>query len=363
MRGAFFILLILVCLSLLIFSLPCDIRDTVIIEGLDTSFHYRSNTIGELNVTIVKEWEALGETIHPFKSKDEMVVEIRPNPVDYKQNNDVAICRSDTYLILFYPSRVMDAGIRKLIRRNVPQGVIVNGKRVNRVFVIAVSESDKEKLEFIQEEKAVYGDIVISLHQDSLASIAQSVWDGFLWIRNHCKHTVFAAKVDPDEVIFLGNLTNYLGHAPRVRFYGGNYREFVMKARKEGDKLVYFPIDYPYTSRVTYVSGALIILSMDIIDYIIVGAQYEPFFARCTDDFMIGAVLNRVGIIPNRLIIPNCTLLELNTNPNNSYEDYNKVSNHVVVYHGMKKEEQLAEALRVFGSRILTSTGCFDVSL
>lgn len=107
MRGAFFILLILVCLSLLIFSLPCDIRDTVIIEGLDTSFHYRSNTIGELNVTIVKEWEALGETIHPFKSKDEMVVEIRPNPVDYKQNNDVAICRSDTYLILFYPSRVM----------------------------------------------------------------------------------------------------------------------------------------------------------------------------------------------------------------------------------------------------------------
>ena len=83
MRGAFFILLILVCLSLLIVSLPCDIRDTVIIEGLDTSFHYRSNTIGELNVTIVKEWEALGETIHPFKSKDEMVVEIRPNPVDY----------------------------------------------------------------------------------------------------------------------------------------------------------------------------------------------------------------------------------------------------------------------------------------
>lgn len=78
---------------------------------------------------------------------------------------------------------------------------------------------------------------------------------------------------------------------------------------------------------------------------------------------MIGAVLNRVGVFPNRFIIPNCTLLELNTNPNNSYEDYNKVSNHVVVYHGMKKEEQLAEALRVFGSRILTSTGCFGVSL
>ena len=117
MRASFFIVLLLACLSLLISFRSCDFRDTAIIEGLDTSFHYGSNTLGELNLTIVKEWEALGETIHPFKTKDEMVVEIRPNPVDYKQNNDVAVCRSDTYLILFYPSRVMDAGIRKLIRR------------------------------------------------------------------------------------------------------------------------------------------------------------------------------------------------------------------------------------------------------
>ena len=315
-------------------------------------------TKNELNWTVVKEWESLKEPLQPFISNDSLIVEERPYPFDYVQNQDVHVCQEDTYLVLLYLSRVNEVGIRNLIRRNVPQGVVINGKKVNRLFVIAVRNSDKSNMHFIRQEKKEYGDIIISPHQDSKSRIAISVWDGFLWIRNHCSHAVFAAKVDPDEVIFLGNLINYLSHVPTKRFYGGNYRECVMKARKDGDLFVYFPKDYPYCTKVYYVSGALAILTIDLIDHLIVGAMYEPFFGLCTDDFMIGAVLNRVGILPQRLTFPNCTLLELNLNPNNSYVDYVRVSDHVVVYHGMKKEKQLAEALQVFSNRIFKPTGC-----
>lgn len=322
--------------------------------------NYRLYNVGrELSYTVLKEWESLKVTIKPFKSNDSLVVEERPYPAEYVQNQDVRVCQRDTYLVLLYPSRVKDAGIRKFIRKNVPQGIVIKGRKVNRVFVIAVRNSDKESMLLIRKEKEEHGDIIISPHQDSLAKLAQSVWDGFLWIRNHCSHAVFAIKADPDEVIFLGNLINYLSHVPARRFYGGNYREFVMKARKEGDDLVYFPKDYPYSTKVYYVSGGLVILTVDIIDYLIVGAKHEPFFGRMTDDFMIGAVLNRVGISPQAEIIPNCTLF-IDNNPirNLTVADYNRVSHDVVVYHRIKKEQQLEEALRVFGKRIFKPTGC-----
>lgn len=333
-----------------------DTKYCIIVEMLETITYRLSSIALEQNTTVIREWESLKGTVYPFKSKDGMVIEERPYPADYYHNQGVSVCHGDTFLVLLYLSRVRDAGIRNLIRRNTPQGIVINGKKVNRVFIVAVS--NKENMPFIQKEKEEYGDIIISPHHDSKSTIAKSAWDGFMWIRHHCKSAVFAAKADPDEVIFLGNLINYLSHVPRVRFYGGNYREFVMKARKEGDILVYFPSDYPYVTKVSYVSGALVILSLDIIDYLIVGAKYEPFFGRSTDDFMIGAVLNRVGIYPYRINLPNCTLLELTTDPNNSYEDYIRVSNQVVVYHGMKREKQLAEALDVFGSRVFIPTGC-----
>lgn len=356
-----FILLFLFFLSQIHSNNSDEAWNDPLLESLATTTYRISSLLRKPNRTVVKEWESLKRTVHPFKSKDEEIVDERPHPADYLQNQDVSVCHQNTYLVLLYPSRVLDASIRNLIRRNVPQGIVISGKKVNRVFVVAVRYSDRRNMLFIQKEKEKYGDILISPHEDSKSRIAKSVWDGFLWVRHHCKHAVFAAKADPDEVIFLGNLINYLGRVPTTRFYGGNYREFVMKARKKGDRFRYFPMDYPYVTWVSYVSGALIILSLDVIDHLIVGAQYEPFFGSWTDDFMVGAVLNRVRIYPHRNYLLNCTLLQLNTEQTLSYSDFKRVSNLVVVYHGMKKASQLAAALRAFGNRMFVATGCWFV--
>ena len=59
-----------------------------------------------------------------------------------------------------------------------------------------------------------------------------------------------------------------------------------------------------------YVSGPAEIMTQDTVNYAIEGASFEPLFARNTDDFMLGAILNRVGIFPFKLGNNGCCIMK-----------------------------------------------------
>lgn len=115
------------------------------------------------------------------------------------------------------------------------------------------------------------------------------VWDGYIWIRDHCHSAVFAGKFDSDAVFLLGNLIALLLQYPVKRFYGGRVNPIrTIEPRKENTTTIHStPFDYPEERRFSFCSGAAFLLSLDSIDYLVAGAQYEPFF-MCADDLMTG---------------------------------------------------------------------------
>ena len=75
--------------------------------------------------------------------------------------------------------------------------------------------------------------IIVSRHPDAYSRIAKSVWDGLIWTRDHCSKARFAGKFDPDAIVFLGNLVNYLRNAPTKRYYGGRKLSYYAHPRDE----------------------------------------------------------------------------------------------------------------------------------
>ena len=71
------------------------------------------------------------------------------------------------------------------------------------------------------------------------------------------------------------------------------------------------PYDYPYKRRFQYCSGAAYVLSLDSIDYVVTGAQYEPYF-NCAEDLMAGYILNKVGIHPINMGTKHCAFFITN---------------------------------------------------
>ena len=93
---------------------------------------------------------------------------------------------------------------------------------------------------------------------------------------------------------------------------------------------------------------------MDVVDYLVVGAAYEPVFISNSDDIMYGALLNRLGIHPT-VVNSKCTLLVIHNGTHGKYKDYHILPKHVCVYHHIKMLNEYKEALQYFGKRINSS--------
>lgn len=300
---------------------------------------------------IVSEWEEVMRSIPKFHSNDTRFKSADPYPIDSISNAHIDVCTVRTYLLMIYPSRLRDSGIRLLIRQYIPQSISVMGRIINRVFVIAVDDNDREELRVIRNESSVFGDIIVSHHKDSLSLIAQTVWDGLIWAREHCSEARFVGKFDPDTIVFLGNLISLLQTVNTSRFFGGRERTFHIRAYKDGDRYFYFPRDYPYERIVYYVSGPAEIMSQDTLNYAIEGASFEPVFAMNTDDFMLGAILNRVGIFPFKLRNTGCRFMLYNEEVKID-GDYGLLPNNTCVFHHVKQEQSLRSAIQVLNNRL-----------
>lgn len=311
-----------------------------------------------MNMSIANEWRNYWKGSMEYHSNDSKVLFIRPSPIDSVLNQDVNICSSDTFLIMMFPIRKNDYQLRQLIRRAIPQGIVIEGKTINRLFVIALADHDREGYKRVREEKSNYGDIIISRHQDQYVSIPLSVWDGYIWIRDHCHSAVFAGKFDSDAVFLLGNLVSLLLQYPTKRFYGGGKPSLrTMEARKGNTTNVYsIPYDYPEKRRFTFTSGAVILLSLDSVDYLVTGVQYEPYFV-CADDYMTGFILDRVGIQSIHMGTENCAFVILNKfDCGGKYMNRSLLPNCLVCYHGDKTLVDYNESLHFFGDRLYSTS-------
>ena len=146
-------------------------------------------------------------TIQPITvSKDPLFFNIR---YEMKQNiiwNEESNYCNGTFLFLLYFVHVNDEERRDLIRKYVKQGMIVEGKRINYVFVVASPIRNDYAVARVKNENERHKDILLSVHEDNYMNITLTHLDAMLWVRDYCRDTIFVGRVDGDVWIHFGNL-------------------------------------------------------------------------------------------------------------------------------------------------------------
>ena len=222
-------------------------------------------------------------------------------PLSYtlKENiqwNNVSVCQRDTFVLMMYFVYRNDRSRRKLIRKYVKQGMKIRGKRIAYVFVTCANHNEAGILESLRKENRRYGDILISIHKDDVFHLPLTVFDAFLWVREHCKNTVFVCKVDADVWVNYNNLLPILKSAPQEKYATGSVkRGYVKKVQVRYKNVLFYPKDYPVRYYVFLLGGGTI-LSRDVIPFINIGTQYMELIWPGAEDIMIGEILRRAGI-------------------------------------------------------------------
>ena len=359
--------MIIVCVPLLFF---CLFGFHLIFHKVTTSeincqwIHYRiyEDSGYELFQTNTRKWKDLndyhqvyrkrGLNISTFHTTDKEWEGSKPYSIDYSVNRGIHVCQNDTFLLAVFLSRSNSREMRDVIRQLIPQNTIVNGRRVNHVFVVAYEDNDRESILSIRKENEEYGDIIVSLHEDKYILLTTTSFNAYTWIAYHCTTTQYVGKFDLDTFIFWGNLIQYLEQAPRYGYFGGRRLGYAFQTRCSSQKNYAVPCDYPVKRYVKYNSGGGILFSRDIIEYLVVGEMYQPLFVTA-EDIMTGAVLNDAGIIPTELKMNGCKYMVWIQDNHGYYKNYTRIPRGISVFHYVKRIERYKEMIQYFRNRLM----------
>ena len=326
--------------------------------------HYRiyEDNGYELYQSTTREWKDFTEyhqvymkrglSISTFHTTDKEWEGNKPYSIDYSVNRGIHVCQNDTFLLAVFLSRPSSVEMRDVIRHLIPQNTIINGRRVNHVFVVAYEDNDRESILSIRKENEEYGDIIVSLHEDKYILLTTTSFNAYTWIAYHCTTTKYVGKFDLDTFIFWGNLIQYLEHAPRQGFFGGRRLGYAFQTRCTSQKNYAVPCDYHVKRYVKYNSGGGILFSRDIIDYLVIGEMYQPLFVTA-EDIMTGAVLNDAGIVPTELKVNGCKYMVWVQDNHGYYRNYTRIPRGTSVFHYVKRIDKYKEMIEFFRNRLM----------
>lgn len=220
-------------------------------------------------------------------------------PISYEMKDNILwnknpVCQKDSFILLMYFVHKKDVERRQVIRKYVKQSMVVDGKKVNYIFVVASSHNDTQVINALKEENAQYGDILISKHEDNYRLVPITILDAFYWVREYCKTVSFVARIDGDVWAHLGNLVGFLRGIPQSRVLVGMRCQLTANFTIVYKGVANIPFDYPRP--IVFVAGGAYVVSRDAIPYIPIGAQYLEVLLPVSEDIIVTEILRRAGI-------------------------------------------------------------------
>ena len=283
------LLLILFCGCILVYSRMRPLKRASSLDPVATSIDFRLDEYGYVH----EAFRQHNCTRDKFETHDPDFPLIEYKLKESIVWNGLSVCGRDSFVLLLFFVYRRDYRRRELIRQYIKQGMVVDGKKVRYMFVVAAEEGQFGAL---KKENSVHKDILISVHVDSFANLTLSILDSYLWVRNHCKQVQFIVKVDGDTWVHLGNMVHYLKSVPLKRFYGGSFFQGYYRRNFTYRKVKMIPSDYPERMWYFMVGGAYM-LSRDLIPYINIGTLYIDLLP-VGEDMVVGEVLRKVGVPP-----------------------------------------------------------------
>ena len=284
------LLVILFCGCILVYSRMRPLKRASSLNRVATSIDFRLDEYGYVH----EAFRQHNCTRDKFETHDPDFPLIEYKLKESIVWNGLSVCGRDSFVLLLFFVYRSDYRRRELIRPYIKQGLVVDGKKVRYMFVVAAEEGQFGAL---KKENSVHKDILISVHVDSFANLTLSILDSYLWVRNHCKQVQFIVKVDGDTWVHLGNMVRYLKSVPPERFYGGFYYRRFYPKNFTYRKVKMIPSDYPERMWYFMVGGAYM-LSRDLIPYINIGTLYIDLITPVGEDMVVGEVLRKLGVPP-----------------------------------------------------------------
>lgn len=233
-------------------------------------------------------------TLDQWTSKDPLF-----QPISYQIGNHImwngeSVCRTDSFILLMFNMMKQDLPRRNLIRGYIKQDMIVDGKRINYVFLVVSPSNDTQQIMALKNENAKYGDILISLHEDNWQLLPLTILDAFYWVREYCKTVSFVAKMDGDSWVHLGNLVHYYKSLTAHRVFSGLMQWIGFNKTVWYKGVLCAPHDYPHP--IKHVAGGGYVVSRDVVPFINIGASYLSVLFPAMEDVIITEILLKAGI-------------------------------------------------------------------
>lgn len=312
-----------ILLSSLMINTPNGVAHTICpLAFMDYSFHYVHDTFRRNNCSMSNKW----------KSND---TDFSPIYYTMKQNviwNNHSVCVCDTFILIYFNVFRSDEERRNVIRHYLTQGMMVDGKRINYIFTVVSPINDTTEIEKLKKENTVYGDILISMHEDNRRLLPITVLDTFLWIRDFCKTAKYVVKTDGDTWVHLDNLVHYVKSLNMSKVFSGEPH-----CVRRGKRIKYhevYAIPYDYPEDVPFVPGGGYILSQDLIPFINIGVQYLDVLFPSIEDAIITKIINKAGVqvqTPREYILYH------------HYKEGEAIHSNVIFAHNMKSIKRLKE--------------------
>lgn len=255
-----------------------------------------------LNLKVVTEYKYVHDlfksrnhsTRHKWISRDSNY-----EPITYEMRKNImwngqSVCKNESFILLMYFVNKNDIERRNVIREYVKQDMVVDGKMINYVFVVASPLNDTDVMQRLKDENAIHGDILISLHDDNYRLLPITILDAFYWVREYCKTVSFVSKVDGDVWIHLGNLIHYYKSIADQRIYSGCRWSLSFEKGIDYKGIHIIPFDYPQP--IVFAVGGAYTVSRDVVPFINIGANYLDTILPVSEDIVISEILRRAGI-------------------------------------------------------------------
>ncbi|XP_069830366.1 beta-1,3-galactosyltransferase 2-like isoform X2 [Dendropsophus ebraccatus] len=225
-----------------------------------------------------------------------------PYPYTFLINAPEKCQERNPFLVLLVTGECHDVKARDTIRKTWGNENNYGDIDVMRIFLVGVSPIMTVAIQrFLEEESAIYGDIVQQDFLDTYSNLTLKTLMGMEWITKFCPNASYVMKVDNDVFVNVNYLVHQVLHpelTPLTNYVTGLLVENTSPNRNKDSKF-YLPEEiYPSKIFPPYPSGPGYVLSGDMAKKIYDVAQ-EILVFRIEDAF-IGVCLYKINIAPTR---------------------------------------------------------------
>ncbi|CAH1787328.1 unnamed protein product [Owenia fusiformis] len=280
---------------------PLNIEDEQFIAVDTNEKSNKSSLASSVNGPKTRSNDQIPKTINstnkPWRTEYDKIV--NPHNFHYKINEE-KICASKTDIIVFIISATDHSTQRLLIRQAWAGEKTVNGFAIKVVFLMG----DSGKLTInhaIQEESAIYGDIIQETFMDTYRNLTLKTIMGLKWVTNFCPDARYILKCDDDIFVNVFQLVRHL----KVFEKQGRDKNLILcnidtgnrshVIRDSSSKWYVTSEEFPGDHYPTYCDGPVYLLATNVGKALYNASLYQPLF-WLEDVYTTGFLADKLGM-------------------------------------------------------------------